>query len=88
MTGTPEQNFFKKDVIWVRSQCLQLFNLKGFEYIHKILILVTLKGLFGRPAAVAPILPLAWELPHAMGTVLKSKKKKKKKKKFLSIEGQ
>lgn len=48
---------FLKDVIWVRSQrlakktdCLQLFNLKIFEYteiIHKILILVALKGIFG-----------------------------------------
>ena len=33
-----------------------------------------------RPAATAPILPLAWELPYAVGMMLKSKKKKKKKK--------
>ena len=32
------------------------------------------------PAAVALILPLAWELPPAVGAALKSKKKKKKKK--------
>ena len=28
------------------------------------------------PAATAPILPLAWELPYAVGMTLKSKKKK------------
>ena len=31
--------------------------------------------------AVAPVRPLAWELPYAMDTALKRKKKKKKKKK-------
>ena len=31
-----------------------------------------------RPAAAAPILPLAWELPYAVGEALKRKKKKKK----------
>ena len=31
-----------------------------------------------RPAAVAPIWPLAWELPHATDVALKAKKKKKK----------
>ena len=34
--------------------------------------------LWHRPAALAPIRPLAWELPHAVGAALKSKKKKKK----------
>ena len=37
--------------------------------------------LWCRPAAVAPIQPLAWELPYAMGVDLKKQKKKKKKKK-------
>ena len=32
--------------------------------------------LWCRPAAVAPIGPLAWELPYAVGSALKSKKKK------------
>ena len=36
--------------------------------------------LWRRPAAVAPIGPLAWELPQAVGAALKKKKKKKKKK--------
>ena len=36
--------------------------------------------LWGRPAATAPIRPLAWEFPYAMGEALKKPKKKKKKK--------
>ena len=31
--------------------------------------------------AVAPIRPLAWELPYVLGAALKSKKKKERKKK-------
>ena len=34
-----------------------------------------LRRLWRRPAAVAPIPPLARELPHAMGAALKSKNK-------------
>ena len=34
--------------------------------------------LWCRPAAVAPIRPLAWEPSYAMGVALKKKKKKKK----------
>ena len=34
-----------------------------------------------RPAAVALIGPLAWELPYAAGTALKRKKKERKEKK-------
>ena len=37
--------------------------------------------LWCRPAAVARIRPLAWELPYAVGEDQKRKKKKKKKKK-------
>ena len=37
--------------------------------------------LWHRPAAVALIQPLAWELPYAAGTALKSQNGKKKKKK-------
>ena len=33
---------------------------------------------WSRMAVTAPIGPLAWEPPHAMGTALKKKKKKKK----------
>ena len=40
--------------------------------------------LWCRPAAVAPIRPLAWDPPYAVGTALKGKKKKKKKKKKVS----
>ena len=34
------------------------------------------------PAVLAPIRPLAWELPYAVGTVLKKTKDKKKKNLF------
>ena len=37
---------------------------------------LVLLWLWGRPAAVAPIRPLAWEPPYAAGMALKSKKKK------------
>ena len=36
--------------------------------------------LWHRPAAVAPIRPLAWELPYAMGAALIRPKKKRTKK--------
>ena len=35
--------------------------------------------LWRRPAATAPIRPLAWEPPHAAGAALKRQKDKKKK---------
>ena len=38
------------------------------------LVLLWLKR---KPAAVAPIRPLAWEFPYAKGAALKRKKKKK-----------
>ena len=41
----------------------------------------TLLWLWCRPAATAPIRPLAWELPYVMGAALEKDKKKKKKKK-------
>ena len=34
--------------------------------------------LWHRPAAAAPIRPLVWELPYAVGVALKSEEKKKK----------
>ena len=39
----------------------------------------TLLWLWCRPAAVAPIRPLAWELPYASGAALKSKQTNKSK---------
>ena len=48
---------------------------------------LVLLWLWCRPAAVAPIRPLAWEPPYAMGAALeKTKKKKKKKKKQAKIK--
>jgi len=43
---------------------------------------LALLWLWCRPAAVAPIRPLAWEPPYAMGAALKRQKGKKKKKKI------
>ena len=43
---------------------------------------LVLLWLWGRPAAAAPIQPLAWELQYALGVALKKRKKKKKKKKW------
>ena len=39
---------------------------------------LALLWLWGRPAAVALILPLAWELPYASGAALEKKEKEKK----------
>ena len=36
--------------------------------------------LWCKPAAIAPIRPLAWEPPYAMGVALEKEKKEKKKK--------
>ena len=40
----------------------------------------TLLWLWRRPATIAPIRPLAWEPPYAMGAALEKAKKTKKKK--------
>ena len=42
--------------------------------------------LWWRPAAVAPIQPLAWEPPYAAGVAIKSKKKRKEKRKTKTEE--
>ena len=39
-----------------------------------------------RPAATAPIRPLAWEPPYAVGAALEKLEKKKKKKKRMNAE--
>ena len=44
---------------------------------------MTLLWLWCRPTAVAPIRPLAWELPYTAGVALEKKKKKTKKRKLL-----
>ena len=45
---------------------------------------LALLPLWCRPAATAPIQPLAWELPYALGAAVNKAKKKKKK---LSLVG-
>ena len=42
---------------------------------------LALLWLWHRPAAVAPIQPLAWEPPYAVGAALKKTRKKKEKRK-------
>jgi len=54
--------------LWVRF----LASLSGLKIWH-------CRELWCRPAAVAPIGPLAWEPPHATGGALKSKKENKMK---------
>ena len=46
---------------------------------------LVLLWLWRGPAAVAPIPPLAWESPYAVGTALKSKKKKKEDIEYTSL---
>ena len=46
-----------------------------------------LMWLWLRPAAVAPIGPLSWELPYAVGVALKSKNKQTNKKKQIKKPG-
>ena len=45
---------------------------------------LVLLWLWCRPAAAAPIRPLAWEPPYVTGAALKGQKDKKKKKKILT----
>ena len=45
---------------------------------------LALLWLWRRPAAAAPIQPLAWELPYAVGAALK-KKKKNGESRFMSL---
>jgi len=47
---------------------------------HRLSSDVALLWLWCRPAAAAPIRPLAWELPSALGAALEKAKKQKKKK--------
>jgi len=44
---------------------------------HRLSLDSALLWLWFRPAATAPIRPLAWEPPYAMGAALKRQKKKK-----------
>ena len=45
---------------------------------HSCSLDLVLLWLWGRPAAIDPIGPLAWEPPYAMGVALEKTKKKKK----------
>ena len=56
---------------WVRSSIAMSCGI-GCRYGSDLVLL----WLWGRPAATAPIQPLAWELPYAAGMALKKKNKK------------
>ena len=64
--------------MWVQS----LDSLSGLRIWHcrelccRCDLALMLLWLWCRPVAVAPVQPLAWELPHAEGAALKSKKRK------------
>ena len=47
---------------------------------------LALLWLWRRMVATAPIRPLAWELPYALGATLKRQKRKKKNQELLSRE--
>ena len=68
----------------MRMQVLSLALLNGlriwccFELWYRLQCGLNLLWLWCRPAATAPMQPLAWKLPYAKGVPLKKKKKKKK----------
>ena len=59
--------------------------IKGYNYFGKHPVL---PWLWCRPAAAAPIQPLAWEPPYAVGAALKRQNKKNKNKKNPSKKAQ
>ena len=77
--------------IWIVSMRMHGWSLAslsglGIQHCHELWcrsqtqLRSWLLWLWHRLAAVAPIWPLAWELPNAMGMAVKSKKSKKTKK--------
>ena len=52
----------------------------NYDIGHRCVLDPVLLWLWNRPAAIAPIGPLAWEPPYAMGAAMKRQKTKKKKK--------
>ena len=52
-------------------------SLRAVVLVADMAQILALLWLWPKPASTAPTGPLAWELPHTMGVVLKGKKKKK-----------
>ena len=63
---------------WVKGSGIVMICGAGCRRSSDLVDLVLL-WLWRRPAATAPIRPLAWEPPHAKGAALKRSKTKKKK---------
>ena len=55
---------------------LRIWHCVSYGAGHSCGLDLVLLLLWCRPAATAPIQPLAWELPYAMGVALKKTKKK------------
>ena len=65
----------------MRIRTLASLNVSGIQCYHELWCQsqTALLWLLHRPAAAAPIGPLAWELPCAAGVTLKSRKQKQNK---------
>ena len=67
---------------WVKGSGITMNCGEGCRYSSDSALL----WLWHRPAAVAPIQPLAWELPYAESMALKRKKEKRKKNDYKIFE--
>ena len=65
-----------EDVGWIPG--LDQWVVRSCGVGHRLGSDLVLLWLWHRPAARAPIQPLAWELPYAAGAALKRRKKRKK----------
>ena len=70
----------REDVGLRIQQCCEL-RCRLQTRLVSIIAVVVAVAVGGRLAAVAPIQPLAWEFPYAVGAALKKKQKRKIKKK-------
>ena len=78
--GTAETNYTRNPEVAVRSLAslsrLRVWCCREPRCRSQICLDPALLWLWHRPAAVAPVRPLAWESPYVAGVALKRKKKK------------